>query len=115
MRRTLGDVLIRGERELRPSEAFIRVIYNELPPEAYPEVAIEELRRQCRRAYCEKRMRWWRLGPFAHDADPVATVARFLTQIIFFVGTPPTCGHIDVDPSTPAAVIRALGSASAIG
>lgn len=115
MRRTPGDVLIRGERELRPSEAFIRVIYNELPPQAYPEAAIEELRRRCRRAYREKTMRWWRPRSFAHGADPVATVARLLTEIIFFVATPPTCRHIDVEPSMSVALARALGSASAIG
>ncbi len=115
MRRTLGDVLVRDERELRPSEAFVRVIYNELPPDAYPEAVIEELRQQCRRAYREKRISRWRLGPFTRGADSVASFARLLTQILFFVGTAPTCRHIDIDTSMPVAVVRALGSASAIG
>jgi hypothetical protein len=115
MGRALGDTLVRGERELRPSEAFIHLIYDELPPEAYPEAAIEELRKRSRRVYREKSKRRHWLIPFGRSGNRVATVARFLIQVVFFLFAPPTCRNLEVEPPTHVAFIRALGSASAMG
>jgi hypothetical protein len=117
MGRDLGDILVREERLLRPSKAFVYLVTGEISPEAYPEFAIEQFHDECRREY-RRRLARGRAGFFSRlRADIASGLGEMLIQIVLFndrlrlaaQASPAAKTALTDSAPRSVAVLRALG------
>ncbi len=109
MRGMLGDVLVRDERRLRASKASIYLTSGEIPPEQYPELAIQALRNECLRTYLKDCSPWWRVDMSEKRGLVVGAIARTVAQIVLFISYSPASSQLDIAPPPSVAVARAFG------
>ena len=99
------------DKTLRPSQAFVYLTLDEIPPGAYPEFAVEEVRQECRRAY--RRQRGWHsvTGRILREALAGLTHLVLLNERFARASraSVESGKALDLVPPRHVAVLRALG------
>lgn len=114
----LGDRLVTEEKRLRPSRAFSYVASGEFPPDAYPDLAIEDLRSEYLRAYRDRHsLRRVPLGAIGAIDGLLFAILTTVVQLVilnqrFRMASERAARSgmtVDIAPPRSVAYLRALG------